>query len=97
VLDRGGAAPVSGSPAARECGRGGSPERRGSGREGQRAVGVASRGLMEVEECRLVLAVGLETGARRGRLVAPADGTVRAGRRACASVDQVFHQIPLKI
>jgi hypothetical protein len=44
VLDRGGAAPASGSPAARECGHGGGPERRGSGREGQRAVGAASRG-----------------------------------------------------
>jgi hypothetical protein len=85
VLDRGGAAPASGSPAARECGRDGGPERRGSGREGQRVVGVASRGLMEVEERRLVLTAGLETGAHHGRLVAPADGTVRAGRRACAA------------
>jgi hypothetical protein len=44
VLDRGGAAPASGSPAARECGRGGGPERRGSGLEGRRVVGAASRG-----------------------------------------------------
>jgi hypothetical protein len=50
VLGRSGTAPASGSPVDRECGRGGGSERRGSSREWQSAVRVASRGLVEGEK-----------------------------------------------
>jgi hypothetical protein len=48
--DRGGAAPASSSPAARECGRGGGSERRGSWPGVAMGGRVACRGLVEVEK-----------------------------------------------